>query len=142
MSEHEDAFSGEMFGDFMDTIKPGSRVSRGDPGLLRYRQGNDPRDWSGAGGTKYLPGDWNMQCGSFRKMFTVRKSGGFEVTLPIPFAEPPLVLVSISGTLPAFEEVRFQSTIQSAGVFEVYWWSTNFITRVYINWLALGPIGL
>ncbi len=140
MSENDDAFGGDLFGDFLDTVKPGTRVSA--VGMMRYRQGNDPRNWSGPGGSKYLPGDWHMQCGAHKKMFTVRKSGGFEITFPIPFAEPPLFLVSCAGTLPMFEEVRMQSTIQSAAVIEIYWWSTNFLTRVYVNWLAFGPIGL
>ncbi len=137
----EDAFGGGVFDEWLDTIKPGSIIS-GLVGKLRYRAGNDAKDWSGAGSTKYLPGNWHMMCGAFRDMFTSRSSGGFEVNFPVPFAEPPLLMVAISGTLPAFEEARFQAPIQSSSTFEVYWWSTNNITRLYINWLALGPIGL
>ena len=140
MAENDDAFGGEVFDDFLGEIKPGTTVS--GAGRLRYRQGSDKRDWSAGGNAKYLPGDWHMQCGAHEKMFTQRKSGGFEITFPTPFAEPPVFIVSCAGTLPLFEEVRFQATIQSAAVIEVYWWSTNNLTRVYVNWLALGPIGL
>ena len=140
MSENDDAFGGGLFGDFLDTVKPGTRVS--GIGLMRYRAGASSRNWSSPGNAKYLPGDWHMQCGAHKKMFTQRSSGGFEITFPIPFAEPPLFIVSCGGTLPLFEEVRFQSTIQSSAVIEIYWWSTNNLTRVYVNWLAFGPIGL
>ena len=51
----EDAFGGDLFDSFQDKIKPGTKVS-GVVGRLRYRQGNDVRDWSGAGNAKYLPG--------------------------------------------------------------------------------------
>jgi hypothetical protein len=140
MSESDDAFGGDLFGGFLDTMKPGTSVS--GVGRLRYRQGNNVRDWAGPGGSKYLARDWHMQCGAFKKLFTVRKSGGFEITFPIPFGGTPLVLVSPSGTWPPFEEIRYSVEIQSAAVVEIYWWSTNFITRVYVNWFALGPIGL
>ena len=140
MIDRDDAFEG-LFDDWNQDIKPGSTLSY-LIGQLRYRQGNDIKDWSGAGGTKYLTHDWHMQLGSFRDMFTVRKSGGFEITFPVPFAEPPVILVTISGTLPAFEEATIQAPVQSAAVVEVYWWSTNNITRIYVNWLAFGPIGL
>jgi hypothetical protein len=35
-----------------------------------------------------------------------------------------------------------QTTIASASTVEVYWWSTNNLTRIWVNWLAMGPIGL
>jgi hypothetical protein len=82
-----------------------------------------------------------MQCGSFRDIFAARNSGGFEVDFPEPFANPPIVHATIAGTLPAFEESQISVVIQSSATFEVYWWSTNNITRIYINWLAMGPIG-
>ena len=81
-----DAFGGDEFSDFISDIQPGSKVGSW-VGKLRYRQGNDPRDWSSAGGSTYLPKDWQMQCGSFRDMFTARNSGGFEITFPVPFGE-------------------------------------------------------
>ena len=140
MSDNDDAFSG-AFSDWDVGVKPGTRLSL-LIGRLRYRQGNDIKDWSGAGGTKYVVNDWHMQVGAHEEMFTQRSSGGFEVTFPIPFAEPPLFVVSPAGTKPLFEEIRFQATVQSAAVFEVYWWSTNNLTRVYVNWLAIGPIAL
>ncbi len=139
MSEDEDAFSG-AFDDFLGTIKSGTTVS--GVGRLRYRQGSDVKDWSQPGGSKYLSRDWHMQCGCKKWTGAARNSGAFEITFPTPFAEPPLILVGPSGTTPLFEEIRFQTTIQSASVIEVYWWSTNNLTKVQVNWLALGPIGL
>jgi hypothetical protein len=140
MAENEDAFGGELFGDWLEGIKPG-RVSSA-VGQMRYRAGSDPRDWSAPGSSKYLPGDWHMQCGCYRKMFTARSSGGFEFDFPIAFAEPPLLISSIAGTLPSFEEAVMQTTVQSSSTIEVYWWSTNNLTRIWVNWLALGPIGI
>ncbi len=139
MSENDDAFGGK-FSEFLGDVRPGQTVSMA--GRLRYRQGNDPRDWSGPGGSKYLPHDWFMQCGAKRWSGGARRSGGFEVFFPVPFGDGPIVLVTCAGTFPPFEEVRFQSTIQSSAAIEVYWWSTNNLTKVYISWLALGPIGL
>ncbi len=75
-------------------------------------------------------------------MFTARNSGGFEFNFPVPFAEPPILISSIAGTLPNFEESIIQTTVQSASTVEVYWWSTNNLTRIWVNWLALGPIGI
>lgn len=141
MAEDDDAFGGETFDDFLATgIRPGTTVS--SVGRLRYRQGGDAKDWSWYGNAKYLPRDWHMQCGAARWSGSARQSGGIEVTFPTPFAEPPLVMTCPAGTFPPFEEVRSATTIQSAAAIEIYWWSTNNLTRVYFNWLALGPIGL
>ena len=142
MADELDAFSGDLFGDFLGAGAIGAGRTVSGVGRLRYRQGNNAKDWSGAGGSKYLPRDWHMQCGSQKWSGTARTSGGFEITFPVPFAEPPIILVSPAGTFPPFEEIRWQSTIQSSAVIEVYWWSTNNLTKVYVNWLALGPIGL
>jgi hypothetical protein len=142
MSDQDrDAFDGDLFNDWLGEIKPGGKVS-GLTGQLRYRQGSDGVDWSAAGAQKYLPHEWHMQVGAAYDMFTSRNSGGFEITFPTPFAEPPIVLVTIAATLPLFEQVDIQAPIQSASVCEVYWWSVNNITRIYVNWLAFGPIGL
>lgn len=142
MADEIDPFGGSLFDDFLGEggIRPGSTVS--GVGRLRYRSGSDPKDWSQPGGSDYLPRDWHMQCGAEDWSGGARSSGGFEITFPTPFAEPPLVICCAAGTIPAFEEIRFQTTIQSAAVIEVYWWSTNNLTKVVINWLALGPIGL
>ena len=141
MAEKEqDAFSDEIFDDWKGEIRPGSKESH--VGMLRYRQGNDARDWSGGGAQKFLPGDWEMQAGCSKQTFSARKSGGFEITFPVPFAEPPLCFVSPAGTTPLFEEIRYQVTIQSNAVIEVYWWSTNNLTALWVDWLAMGPIGL
>jgi len=50
--------------------------------------------------------------------------------------------MSPAGTFPPFEEIRAMVTIQSAAAIEIYWWSTNNLTKAYFNWLALGPIGI
>jgi hypothetical protein len=142
MAEQEDAFGGDLFKDWLHGLEPGAGRVGSVVGQLRYRAGGDARDWSTPGSTKYLPGDWNMQTGCFRKMFTARNSGGFEFNFPVAFAEPPLLISSIAGTLPSFEESVMQTTVQSKSTVEVYWWSTNNLTRIWVNWLALGPIGL
>lgn len=139
-SDDQDAFDDGAFDDWVGDIRPGAKVSH--VGLLRYRQGADPRDWSIGGGSKYLPGDWHMQAGCSKQTFTARSSGGFEITFPVPFGDAPICFVSPAGTTPLFEEIRYQVTIQSNAFIEVYWWSTNNLTKLWVNWLAMGPIGL
>ena len=139
--QDEDPFAGG-FASFTDNIKPGTSIGSW-VGKMRYRQGNDPRDWSSCGGSTYLPRDWQMQCGAFMDMFTARKFGGFEVTFPVPFGDSPIVMCTTTGTLPGFEQIaQLQAVIQSSAVVEIYWWSVNNITRIYVNWFAFGPVGL
>ena len=138
--EDRDVFDDDLFTGFLDQIEPGT-VVKGIIGKLKYRAGSDPNDWDQTGSTKYLPGMWHIQCGAYKDTFTSRNSGGFSVDFPEPFANPPIVFASIAGTLPLFEESTMQTVIQSAATFEVYWWSTNNLTRLYIHWLAFGPIG-
>lgn len=140
MADNDDMFGGELFDDFLGSIKPGTTVTIS--GVLRYRQGADPSDWSAAGGTKYLPRDWQMMCGSAKWTGAAATSGGFEITFPVAFGDSPVVYVSPAGTFPPFEEIRFQATIQSSEVTEIYWWSTNNLTKVYVSWFAIGPVGL
>jgi hypothetical protein len=142
MAEQEDAFGGDLFADWLDGLSPGAGRVSSLIGQLRYRAGGSSTDWSTPGSTKYLPRDWHMQTGCFRDMFTARSSGGFEFDFPVSFSEPPLLISSIAGTLPSFEEAVMQTTVASASTVEVYWWSTNNLTRIWVNWLALGPIGL
>lgn len=138
----EDAFGGDLFADWMENLEPGAGKVSSMIGRLIYRQGGSSTDWSTPGAQKFLPRDWHMQCGCYRKIFTARSSGGFSFTFPISFAEPPIIISSIAGTLPSFEESVMQTTIASASTVEVYWWSTNNLTRIWVNWLAMGPIGL
>lgn len=142
MSEQEDAFGGDLFAGWLDQFGPGEGRVSSLVGQLVYRAGSDALDWSQPGSTKYLPRNWHMQAGCYRDTFTARSSGGFEFDFPIPFADPPLLISSIAGTLPAFEESIIQTTVQSKTTIEVYWWSTNNLTRIWVNWLALGPIGV
>jgi hypothetical protein len=49
----------------------------------------------------------------------------------------------VIATMPGFEAVyALQAVAASRAVMEVYWWSVNNLTRVYFNWLAIGPVGL
>jgi hypothetical protein len=138
--QDQDAFGGDIFSNWGD-VEPGHVISN-IADKLRYRQGNDYDDWSSPGGSKYLPRNWYMQCGAAKDTFTVRSSGGFEVTFPQPFGDNPLFLCNVIGTLPAFTEITgLQAIVQSAAVMEVYWWSAANITQIYINWLAIGPVG-
>jgi hypothetical protein len=136
----DDAFEG-AFDDWNQEIRPGTVISD-LIGRLRYRQGNDPRDWSGAGGSKYLPMDWHMQCGTQKWTGPAATSGGFEITYPTPFGENPVIVGVPINTTPLYKDVRIQMTHQSAAVCEVYWWSADNLTRVDVSWLALGPISL
>ncbi len=139
--DYHDAFDEELFTDW-GVIKPGHVISALSE-RLRYRCGNSPRNWSGAGSTKYLPRDWQMMCGSFRDIFTARSFGGFEVTMPVPFADNPLFLCTVTATLPGFKEVsQLQAVVVNPEKIEVYWWSVDNLTRIYINWLAIGPVGI
>ncbi|MFN2213925.1 MAG: hypothetical protein ACK2UE_12715, partial [Anaerolineales bacterium] len=120
--EYEDAFDNELFDDW-GAIQPGNVISPLRD-KLRYRQGNDPVDWSSPGGSKYLPRDWQMQCGAAKDTFTARSFGGFEITFPVAFGDNPVFVCSVAGTLPAFTAVsQLQAIPASAAVMEVYWWS-------------------
>ena len=142
MPEDEDAFGGDLFKAWLDNLGPGAGRVSALIGQLRYRAGSSKNDWSSPGSTKFLPRDWHMQVGCFRKMFSARKSGGFEFDFPVDFADPPILISSIAGTLPSFEQVVMQTTVQSKSTVEVYWWSVNNLTRIWVNWLAMGPIGI
>ena len=136
----DDAFSGDVFSNWGD-IEPGHKIDN-LADKLRYRQGNDYDDWSGAGGTKYLPRNWFMQCGAAKDTFVARDSGGFEVEYPVPFGDQPIFLCNVIATLPGFTEITgLQAVGASNEIMEVYWWSAANITRIYINWLAIGPVG-
>ena len=126
------------FKSFTEGIEPGSKVMP----LLRYRQGADLKDWSTAGSAKYVPGDWHMQCGAKKWTGAAAASGSLELTFPTPFAEPPVLVMTPTNTVPGFKDVRVMVTVQSAAVYECYWFSANNLTRVDFFWLALGPIGL
>ena len=141
MAEDQDGFGGDIFSNWGD-VEPGHVISN-IADKLRYRQGNDYDDWSSPGGSKYLPRNWYMQCGAAKDTFTVRSSGGFELEFPQPFGDNPIFLCNVTGTLPAFTEITgLQAVVQSAAVMEIYWWSAANITRIYINWLAIGPVGV
>ena len=136
----EDAFDSDIFSGFGE-IEPGHVISNLAE-KLRYRQGADYDDWSVSGGTKYLPRNWHMQCGAAKDIFTARAFGGFEVEYPQAFGDNPIFICNVIGTLPGFTEVTgLQAITQSPAVMEVYWWSAANITRIYINWLAIGPVG-
>jgi hypothetical protein len=141
MAEQEDAFGGDVFSNWGE-VEPGHVVSLLSE-KLRYRQGNSYDDWSGAGGTKYLPRNWFMQIGAAKDTFVQRDSGGFEVEYPVPFGDTPIFLCNVIATLPGFTEITgLQAVAASEAVMEVYWWSAANITRIYINWLAIGPVGV
>ena len=139
LSDQQDDF-GDFFDNWLGGIRPGSKVA--NIAALRYRQGSDPRDWSQAGGSKYLPGEWHFQCGSQKWTGGAAASGGFEITFPVQFAEPPVIIGTPTLTTPLFKDVRIQINIQSAAVVEVYWFAAVNLTLVWVNWLAIGPIGL
>lgn len=141
MSTFDDEFGEEGgFGDWLSGLRPGHKVSGAR--LLRYRQGSDPRDWSAAGGAKYLPRDWQMQCGTQKWTGAAAVAGALQVTFPVAFADPPVFLATCLNTTPLFQRIQFQCPTQSAGAQEIYWWAAAALTRVDFCWLALGPIGM
>jgi hypothetical protein len=132
---------GDFFGDFLDIgIRPGHKVSM--VGQLRYRQGSDPRDWSGSGAAKYLPRDWHMMCGSKQWTGAAATSGAVEVTFPAPFGDLPLILATVHNTTPIFKTCELLASPASSQTMEIYWRCSDSLTRVDIYWLALGPIGI
>jgi hypothetical protein len=139
MVDQEEGF-GDFFSSFTEGMKPGSKIY--DFGLLRYRQGAHSRNWALPGAVNYLPGDYQILAGCQKWTGAAAASGGFEVTYPTPFAENPIILLTVTNTTPLFERAVVQATNQSSSVCEVYWWSDNNLTRIDVYWFALGPISL
>lgn len=141
MDEEEDSFGGELFEDWGE-LRPG-RVVPPLGGKIRYRQGADAVNWRTPGGQKYLPRDWQIQCGSIKDEFAAATFGAVEVEFPVAFADNPLFIAVCTGTWPAFEKIyEPQIGAVNPGKYDIYWWSINNLTKIYFNWLAIGPIGL
>lgn len=133
---------GEDFGsleDFMSGLKPGE--SRPLSGILRYRQGNDPLDWSTGGASKYIPGSWQMLAGSIMWEGAADVFGGVEFNFASRFVNNPLVIATPTYTWPLFTWVSCMPAISSPYALTIYWWSKTNITQVMFNWLAMGPVG-
>ena len=135
----EDPF-GSYFKSFLESIKPGSRVFP----LMRYRQGGDKSNFAAAGGTSYLPGEWEitMGCAKWTGAATTGPATK-DVTLPIEYREGFLVFTQVVATTPVFEElITVQTPLSSNSLFEFIWESQNNLTKVIFNWLAFGEIKL
>jgi hypothetical protein len=141
MDENDDSF-GDFFKGFMDGLKPGSGRVRAVNGDLRYRQGGDPSTWAYPGAAKYLPGNWQMQCGSSKWTGVAATSGSWVLTYPVGFADNPVVVMTVIYTFPLFERAVVQPNHASTTALEVYWWSDNNLTALWVSWLALGPIAM
>lgn len=139
MDDKEDTF-GEFFKGFMEGLKPGTARIRAAIGDLRYRQGASAESWALPGAQKYLPGNWQMQCGSSKWTGVAATSGSWEITYPIGFASHPVVLMTCIYTFPLFERAVVQPNHAATTTLEVYWWSDNNLTAVWVSWLAIGPM--
>ncbi len=133
----EDPFD-NYFKSFTEGVEPGRRVMP----LFRYRQGSDLKNWSSAGGTKYLPGEWYLQAGCKNWQGAAAASGMVELTLPIAFADCPIIVCQVTNTNPGFERCVMQPTFAAPFLLECYWWADNNLTRVDFFWIAIGPLGL
>lgn len=132
---------GDLFDDFIiEGIRPGHQVSM--VGAMRYRQGANVQDWSAPGAQKFLPRDWHMQCGCEKWTGSAATFGGIEIYFPTPFAYEPIVLATATNTTPLYKPVNVLASIVGPDGVEIYWSCGTSLTRVDINWLALGAIGL
>ena len=131
---------GSYFKSFLESIKPGSRVFP----LMRYRQGGSKSDFSTAGGTNYLPGEWEIAMGCNKWTGAAQKGPKTkDITLPIEYRDGFLVFCQVIQTTPVFEElITVQTPISSSYSFEFIWQSTNNLTLVAFNWLTFGEIKL
>jgi hypothetical protein len=142
MGDFDDPFSdgADEFSNFRSVLGPGSKV--GASGLLRYREGGDPRDWAAPGGGKYLPNEWQLLAGSIEWTGAGAASGVKEVTLPATFSGLPLVFVTPINTTPLYKDVRCQCPPAGPSTFEIWWFSAENLTAITFAWLAIGPVGL
>lgn len=140
-NQDEDSF-GEFYTGFMEGLKPGSGRVRSVIGDMRYRQGANVDNWALPGAQKFLPGSWEMQCGSSKWTGVAATSGSWLLTYPVGFANNPVVLMTVIYTFPLFERAVVQPNHASTTALEVYWWSDNNLTALWVSWLALGPIAL
>jgi hypothetical protein len=131
--------SWDSFEAFVEALKPGRAVRLG--GLLRYRQGGDPRDWSQPGAIKYVPVDYQVLVGSIQWSGTASASGALEVIFPAPFSQDPIVLCTPVNTTPLFQDVRAQMPIASPLTAEIHWFAAADLTALVFHWLAIGPVG-
>ena|SRR3990172_1209380 len=127
------------FEDFLKGLKPGE--NRPLSGLLRYRQGADPLDWSTPGATKYIPGSWQLITGSIKWTGAAAMSGVKEWNLAVTFANNPIIIASPFFTWPIAVDIRCLVVASSWSAAEVWWWSASNLTQCAFHWLALGPIG-
>jgi hypothetical protein len=129
----------DSFETFIEGLRPGRLLRLG--GLLRYRQGGDPRDWSLPGTAKYVPVDYQLLVGSAHWNGTARASGAMDLAFPAPFSQSPIVLCTPVATFPVFQDVRCQMAIASPRVAEIHWFAGADLTLVVFHWLAIGPAG-
>ncbi len=136
---------GNYFDDWLNRLKPGEGAGFVMPeifGKLRYRQGGSKTSWENPGGSKYVPGPWQMQAGSIAWTGGAALVGTKDVSMPVEFGNGFLVIASPTATTPNFEDVTIMCAISNDQDFSLIWHSVNNLTRVVINWLALGTIGL
>ena len=141
---------GDFFDDWMKRIGPGPDDGNGGDtfimpeifGKLRYRQGGSKTSWENPGAAKYTPGPWQFQAGSVRWTGGARKVGTEDVSMPVEFGFGFLVIASPTATTPNFEDVTVMCSISNNQDFTLIWHSVNNLTRVVINWIAMGTISL
>ena len=62
--------------------------------------------------------------------------------MPVTFSDGFLVWATPVATVPIFEDVRLMCSISNNQEFTLAWWSTNNITQLVFNWLAMGEVSL
>ena len=110
------------------------------------RQGGSPTDWSVSGNTNYsYSGTVGMQIGSFRG----DSSGVGTVTFPTPFAQPPIIFVTMDQVVTALP-VTVQILSKTVNGFTCrlvkhltaapYHANNDISVGVNYNWMAVGPM--
>jgi hypothetical protein len=122
-------YAGKYAADSITITDIGAQV----PGFLG-RQGGSATDWYFPGTTNYSAGvNIRVQVGSK----TIGVSGSAGVTFPVPFSNPPMVLLTVlddnSGAMPT-------SGDPTASAVTIYRWSaTNTLEGGVVMWAAIGP---
>jgi hypothetical protein len=106
--------------------------------LIRYRAGgHSGADWAYPGDTARPGMGAMLLVGSAKWTGVAASSGGFEVTLPAPFAGSPVAIAVPTLTIPAYTGVMLQ-VAPDAYQLTVYWSSLANITELWVSWLAAG----
>ena len=119
-----------------DTIA-GNRV----PQLYR-RQGGDASNWQTPGTTSYTPGLVRIQTGMVSASIAAGTGVALlaNVTFPVAFSAPPIVIVTVMDTNPDLVKAQVQCHGTGASQFQIYANQNGaFSETVIVSWVAIGP---